>query len=108
MNQLIFLDEVLLALCWMIAIFIVTELIITPQGNGLKKILVWYFIVEVYIYFGLAMYILFYQTAFIIPYIPFVIPKVIIKVFFYNYIKKQKYDRRTTSNPTRGSDNRSH
>lgn len=92
MKFLLFLDEVLLALCWIIAIFIVEQLC-RPKGNGLKKILIWYFIVEVYIYFGAGLYIIFYPTAPLVPYIPFVLPKVIIKIIFYNYIKKQHYGR---------------
>ncbi len=85
MNKLLIIDETILAGTWILAIFLVIRLIESKDGH-FRKLMIWYFVVEVYIYFALFMYLLFYPDAPIVRFIPFVLPKTIVKIFIYKYL----------------------
>lgn len=97
MNYLILLDEIILACCWVICIFIAAEFY-TSKNGGLRLFLIWIFGMHASLWFSLAIFILFYnRTSPLIAYIPFMAPLAVVKILFYNFIKNEYHGHRTTT-----------
>lgn len=83
-------NEIILAIIVIVGIFILIRLVESKNGY-FRKLLIGYFVVEIYVFFGLAVFISIKTRAPIIPFLPFIIvPKMIIKLFFYYWLSKNK------------------
>src|SRR5579859_2434040 len=96
------LTEVLFAIIYVIAIFVLWEFIRARDGL-LRKIMIAYFSVEVFTYLGSAVYFyyswLLGRNAFNVDIFRFtiIIPKVAVKLWLLWWLKKGRYKKQQTS-----------